>query len=137
MLRELARPDGLVVTLVVRDEQVIMPRGPALQPGDHVFVALRKQVKPLVDRLFARAEALPPLPFPCRLQFPAYTTRAQLKHFFALQEALPAASGAETLGRLLERAQHRGDPEARIGPLWIGPGPDDDVITVRTLQAAR
>jgi len=138
MLRELARPDGLVVTLVLRDEQVIMPRGAtALQTGDHVFVALRGQVKPLVDRLFAPADALPPLPSPCRLQFPAYTTRAQLKRFFALQEALPAASGAETLGRVLERAQHRGDPEARIGPLLIGPGPNDEVVAVQTLQAAR
>ncbi len=137
LLRELARPDGLVVTLVVRAETVIMPRGAtALEPGDHVFVAVRRQVKPLVDRLFAPASALPPLPAGMRLLFPATTTRAQLQRFFALSEPLPAAAAAETVERVLERAQAQGHPEARIGPLTIGPGPDDDAIAVRTVQAA-
>jgi cell volume regulation protein A len=133
MLRELARPDGLVVTLVVRDEKVIMPRGAtALEPGDHVFVALRGQVKPLVHRLFAPAEALPPLPAGIQLLFPAYTTRAQLQRFFALAEPLPPAAAAETLGRLLERALARGEHRAPIGPLWIAPTADGEVIAVAT-----
>jgi cell volume regulation protein A len=133
MLRELARPDGLVVTLVVRDEKVIMPRGAtALEPGDHVFVAMRGQVKPLVDRLFAPTEALPPLPAGIQLLFPAYTTRAQLKRFFALSEPLAAAAAAETLGRVLERALARGEQRTPIGPLWIAPTADADAIAVAT-----
>lgn len=137
LLRELARPDGLVVTLVVRDQQVIMPRGAtALEPGDHVFVAMRSQVKPLVDRLFAPAAELGPLPMNMRLLFPAYTTRAQLQRFFNLPDPLPPASAAKTLGQVLERAQGQGHADARIGPLAIGPGPDIDVISVRTIQAA-
>ncbi len=63
-LRDLALPDGVVVTLVVRGEEVIMPRGAtALRPGDHVFIAMRTRLKPLIDRLFdpdAEAPALTP-----------------------------------------------------------------------------
>jgi cell volume regulation protein A len=131
MLRELARPDGLVVTLVVRDETVIMPRGAtALEPGDHVFVAVRRQVKPLVDRLFAPASALPPLPAGARLLFPASTTRAQVQRFFALTEPLPAAVAAETVGRVLDRALERGEEQAALGPLSITATNDADVIAV-------
>jgi cell volume regulation protein A len=137
MLRELARPDGLVVTLVVRGNQVIMPRGAtALEPGDHVFVAVRRQVKPLVDRLFAPRGDLPPLPAKCRLLFPASTTRAQLQRFFALAGPLPAAAAAQTLGRVLERALARGDRGARIGPLWLTPTADADGIAVGTAAEA-
>jgi cell volume regulation protein A len=131
LLRELARPDGLVVTLVVRNETVIMPRGAtALEPGDHVFVAVRRRVKPLVDRLFAPASALPPLPAGVRLLFPAYTTRAQLQRFYALSEPIPPAAAAETVGRVLERALERGKEQAALGPLSITATNDADVIAV-------
>jgi len=131
MLRELARPDGLVMTLVVRGRRVIMPRGAtSLKPGDHVFVAVRSAVKPLIDRLFAPADDLPPLPADLNLKFPAATTRAQLKRFFALNESLPGAAGADTLGRVLERAWAAGEPEARCGPLVIRRGPNDDMVRV-------
>jgi cell volume regulation protein A len=41
-LRDLALPDGVLVTLILRGRQVVMPRGAtALEPGDHVFLALR------------------------------------------------------------------------------------------------
>jgi cell volume regulation protein A len=137
LLRELARPDGLVVTLVVRDQQVIMPRGAtALNPGDHVFVAMRSKVKPLVDRLFAPAAALPPLPAEVQLLFPAYTTQTQLRLFFALADPLESSVVNDTLGRLLARARAAGAHRTRIGPLWISPGPEADVITVRTSGAA-
>ena len=135
LLRELARPDGLVVTLVLRGRQVIMPRGAtALEPGDHVFVALRGRVKPLVDRLFAPAEDAVPLPADLNLLFPSYTTRAQLRRFFALSEPLAPAAAAETLERVLERAQEAGHSGARLGPLWITPGPEDDVVRVTGTQ---
>ena len=80
----------------------------------------------LVDRLFAAADDLPPLPADLNLKFPACTTRAQLKRFFALSEALPGPAGADTL----ERARAAGDPEARLGPLAIRCGPNDDVVLV-------
>ena len=43
LLRDLALPDGVAMTLVVRGREVIMPRGStALLPGDNVFVAMRR-----------------------------------------------------------------------------------------------
>ena len=130
-LREMGRPDGMVVTLVVRRRQVVIPRGAtALEPGDHVFVALRNHVKPLIDRLFSPEAMERPLPTDLELRFPPYTTLGQLKRFFALDERLAAAAAARTLEHLLEQQQD-GHP-ARFGPLTIEPGPDADGVRVQT-----
>ena len=45
--RILALPDGVVVSLIVRGREVVMPRGSStLLPGDHVFLALRTALEP-------------------------------------------------------------------------------------------
>ncbi|MGB5136098.1 MAG: potassium/proton antiporter [Prochlorococcaceae cyanobacterium] len=133
-LRELARPDGMVVTLVVRRRQVVIPRGAtALEPGDHVFVALRSHVKPLIDRLFSPEAIELPLPTDLDLSFPAHTTLGQLKRFFALAEPLAPSAAAHTLGHLLEHRQV--GASARFGPLAIEAGPDPDGVRVRTSSA--
>jgi cell volume regulation protein A len=52
-LRALALPEGVLVALILRGKQVVMPRGDTtLEPGDHVFVALRTSLQPGIDRLF-------------------------------------------------------------------------------------
>jgi NhaP-type Na+/H+ and K+/H+ antiporter len=52
-LRDLALPEGVLGALILRGKQVVMPRGPiTLEPGDHVFVALRSSLQPGIDRLF-------------------------------------------------------------------------------------
>jgi cell volume regulation protein A len=131
LIRELARPDGLVLTLVLRGRQVIMPRGAtALEPGDHVFVALRSRVKPLVDRLFSPPDQELSLPSDLNLLFPATTTLAQLKRFLVLSEPLAPAEAAEALGSRLERAIEAGSTGSRFGAVWIRPGPDADVVRV-------
>lgn len=65
-LREVAFPDGVVVILLLRADELIMPRGATqFQAGDHVFIAMRSQLKPIVDRLFTPApDQPPPLTFP-------------------------------------------------------------------------
>ncbi|MCP9926570.1 potassium/proton antiporter [Cyanobium sp. CH-040] len=134
-LRELARPDGMVVTLVVRRRQVVIPRGAtALEPGDHVFVALRSHVKPLIDRLFSPEAKELPLPEDLELVFPGYTTLGQLKRFFALAEPLAAAAAAHTLDHLLEHEQ-AGAP-GRFGPLVIRQGCEADAVRVITPGSA-
>ena len=136
LLRELARPDGMVVTLVLRGRQVVIPRGAtALQPGDHVFVALRKAVKPLIDRLFAPDAGAQPLPGNVTAVFPASTTLGQLQRFFVLTgplaEALPPAAAAEALGQWLRGRGHAGP--VRVGPLLLAPGAPSDGVRVTTL----
>lgn len=69
MIMDLALPNGVVVALLVRQEQIIPPQGRSrIEVGDHVIVVLRPGVRPLVDRVFARqAERLPAaLEFPLR-----------------------------------------------------------------------
>ena len=53
-VRDLALPDGVVIAMIVRDKQVIPPRGSTqLLPGDDVFVLLRPAVRGLVEHVFA------------------------------------------------------------------------------------
>jgi cell volume regulation protein A len=52
-LHALGLPEGVLVALILRGKQVVMPRGDTtLEPGDHVFVALRTSLQPGIDRLF-------------------------------------------------------------------------------------
>jgi cell volume regulation protein A len=52
-LHALGLPEGVLVALILRGRQVVMPRGDTtLEPGDHVFVALRTSLQPGIDRLF-------------------------------------------------------------------------------------
>ena len=53
-VRDLALPDGVVIAMIVRDKQVIPPRGSTqILPGDDVFVLLRPAVRALVEHVFA------------------------------------------------------------------------------------
>jgi cell volume regulation protein A len=52
-LRDLDFPESAVVAMIARDQQVIPPRGRTrIEPGDHVFIVLRPEARPLVDRVF-------------------------------------------------------------------------------------
>lgn len=126
LLRNVALPDGVAVTLVLRDAEVIMPRGAtALRPGDHVFVAMRSSLKPLMDRLFDPNAETPPLAPGLRLAFRSATTVGQLHRFFGI----PGPTWSEEpLGALLE-ATGRPHP-ARLGPCLITPGEEPDFVTI-------
>lgn len=53
-INDVAFPDGAVVVMVTRGDQVISPRGSTLlMTGDHVFVVIRPTSRALVDRVFA------------------------------------------------------------------------------------
>jgi len=131
-LRHLALPDGVLVTLILRGKEVLMPRGSSsLQPGDHVFVALRTHLEPLIDRLFAPEPEPAVLPPDLTLSFSAATTLEQLHRF--LGHPLPGGIGPETAGRSLGQLLAEGGAErtVRAGALTLRPGPDDDHVAVR------
>lgn len=123
-LRDLALPEGVAVTLVVRGSEVIMPRGSTvLRPGDHAFLAMRRQFKPLVDCLFERCGAMPPLPSGLTLAFHAQRTVGEIHRFFGFPEpGMPA----ESVGTLLTQAEE--DQPMRIGPFLVTPGGDPDYV---------
>lgn len=53
MLRDLNFPDGASVTLIVRDGEVIMPRGSSrILAEDHVYVAMHSHLRPQIDQIF-------------------------------------------------------------------------------------
>jgi len=55
-LSQMALPDGTVVAMITRKNEVIPPRGStALQAGDHLFVVLRPETRPFVDSVFSQA----------------------------------------------------------------------------------
>lgn len=113
MVRELALPDGAVVAMIAREHRIIPPRGSTrVLPGDHVFMVIRPDVRPLVDRVFSGFPAEPAeSPVPSRVEFPlrGETTAGELEEFYGIHLDAPAA---ETLDRLLRE---------RIGP-GLAPG---------------
>jgi cell volume regulation protein A len=57
-LRDLDFPEGSSVTLIVRGNRLIPPRGSTvLQPGDHVYVLAQPEDKGLIQLMFGRPEA--------------------------------------------------------------------------------
>lgn len=133
-LRDLTLPDGVLVTLILRGRQVVMPRGStALEPDDHAFVALRTSLEPLIDRLFdpdpeplaPRADML--------LSFNATATLEQLHWFFglALPQGITPQAAAQSLGSVLAHASPVG--AVRWGGIEIQAGADADHVAVRWL----
>jgi len=56
-LSELFFPDGAAVMLIVRDHDLLPPRGSTeLKPGDHVYVISRPEDKGFIQLLFGRPE---------------------------------------------------------------------------------
>jgi len=137
-LRELALPDGVVVSLIVRGQEVVMPRGSStLLPGDHVFVALRTALEPLIDRLFDPDPEPSELPPGLRLSFHAATTIDQLHRCLGLPlpQGISPERAAQSLGALLQ--QEGLAAAVSIGVLQLHPGMDQDHVSVTgpTLQA--
>jgi cell volume regulation protein A len=56
-LDELDFPEGASVALIVRGQQLIPPKGgTALLPGDHVYVVVQAEDRPLIQLMFGRPE---------------------------------------------------------------------------------
>jgi cell volume regulation protein A len=130
-LRDLALPDGVVVSLILRGREVVMPRGTTvLMPGDHVFVAMRIRLEPLINRLFEPDPEPPQLPADLSLSFHAATTVEQLLGFYGLPlpKELLGPTAAQTLNSLLASTTSR--EGMSIGALRIKAGADPEHITV-------
>lgn len=56
-LREIPFPEGTAITLILRDDAILVPKGHSvLQAGDHVYVATAPADRPFVQLLFGRPE---------------------------------------------------------------------------------
>ncbi len=117
-LRDLPLPEGVVVTLVVRGNEVIMPRGETdFHAGDHVFIAMRAHIQPLIDGLFDQNAHAPTLSPGLTLSFNAKATIAQLHRFFDI----PGCTDSDVpIGALLPA--NNAAEIARLGPFNVTPG---------------
>jgi cell volume regulation protein A len=85
-VKDLALPDGVVIALVARHDQIIPPQGKTLiEAGDHVIVVLRPATRQLVDQAFVNradgsVEELAGLEFPLR----GTTTVAELEDMYGI-----------------------------------------------------
>jgi potassium/hydrogen antiporter len=86
-LRDLALPEGAVVALITRGDEVIPARGSTeIRTGDHAFVVLRPETRSLVDRVFGArlATALEPA-LPAEFPLQGSTTVADLREFYGIE----------------------------------------------------
>jgi cell volume regulation protein A len=125
-LRDLVLPYGVVVTLIVRGDELIIPRGAtALTPGDHVFIAMQKRLKPLINCLFDPNATIPTLPAGFTIAFDANITIGKLQLFFCIPIHCRDSDSNKTLSEALKEAQNN-----RIGPFQVAPGDAPDLVTL-------
>jgi cell volume regulation protein A len=99
-VRELALPEGVLIAMVVRGNEVIPPRGSSqILAGDHIFVLLREEVRTLVDRIFGASSGEDDEP-EATVEFPlrASTRVGELVLFYDINLDLPAE---KSLGKVL------------------------------------
>ncbi|MCC9656204.1 potassium/proton antiporter [Rhodopirellula halodulae] len=105
MIKDLALPEGVVIALIVREEQTVLPQGRSmLQPGDHVVVVLRPSIRSAVDRVFAPRRSQPEQ-LPTELEFPLRGSIrvAELEQFYDLRLS---DNGEMTLEELVRSKLH-------------------------------
>jgi potassium/hydrogen antiporter len=105
-VRDLRFPDGAVVAMLVREGEIIPPRGSTpVRTGDHVFVVIRPRLRPLVDRIFSPRRE--PAAVPAETEFPLRgdTTVGELSEFYGITlDEPPTATLNDVLaGRLGDR----------------------------------
>lgn len=129
-VRDLALPDGVVIAMIVRDKQVIPPRGSTrFLAGDDVFVLLRPAVRELVEHLLGPAEEDDWAPAPA-MEFPLRgTTRlAEVEEFYGIHIDAPSD---QTLDRFLRERLGR---EPAVGERLAAP---PMTFTIRELSDDR
>src|SRR5690606_5680583 len=53
LVRDLALPDGAVIAMIARGDQIVPPQGNTrIDVGDHVILVLRPGIQPLVNQVF-------------------------------------------------------------------------------------
>ncbi|MBP5978957.1 MAG: potassium/proton antiporter [Halomonas sp.] len=85
-LSQIALPDGTVVAMITRGKDVIPPRGSTLlQPGDHLFVVLRPDIRPFVNCVFAEGASITNGEFPDQtLRLKGSTSVGEVLHSYGL-----------------------------------------------------
>lgn len=111
LVKDLALPEGVVIALLVRGEQLIPPQGKTrLLAGDHAILVLRPGTRPLVNRIFGPTDDGGIIPTAFEFPLRASTTLRDLQELYGI----PVNGSTETT---LDEAIRR-----EIGAKHILPG---------------
>ena len=122
LVRDLALPEGVVIALIARGQQVIPPQGRTrILAGDHVIVVLRPGTQPLVNQVFGRTvDARGTIPSALEFSLRGSTTIGELQALYGIDVGAPAE---QTLDAMIRAQPGARAPAAedivRIGPLLL------------------
>lgn len=140
-LSQMALPDGTVVAMITRGDDVIPPRGSTpLQAHDHLFAVLRPEARPFVDRAFSQLRTTEEEPLPAsELRLKGTTRVADLRNSYGIELA---AADEETLDALIRRelgVQPTVDAAVEVGDLVLRVSEMVDlrIVTVGLLAARK
>lgn len=122
LIKDLSLPDGAVIALIARDENIIPPQGNTrILAGDHVILVLRPGIQPIVNQIFAK-DSQERGELPTSIEFPLRpgTKVSELEAIYSLKVN---AASEKTIGEILQDAIEReganpGDP-MRFGQVQL------------------
>jgi len=85
-VRELALPESALIALVARGDEIVPPRGRTrIQSGDYVFVVMKSDIRPVVDRMFSSRPSVAGEPLTVlELPMDARTRIGDLEDFYGI-----------------------------------------------------
>ena len=140
-LSQLALPEGTVVAMITRRNTVIPPRGSTpIQADDHLYVVLRPDARPFVDRVFSQAIDPPGNDLPdTELRLKGWTTVEDLRNSYGIH--LHAPDGANLHEILREHLQGELKLDASVildgTSLWVRELVGQRISTVGLLRAEK
>lgn len=101
-LSQMALPDGTVVAMITRGNEVIPPRGSTLlHAGDHLFIAMKPEAREFVDLVCAGVSEASHQELPAtELRLKGYTKVEDLQHSYGIELS---AEGGVSLDELLRQ----------------------------------
>lgn len=126
MVKDLSLPEGAVIALIARGDEIIPPQGRTrIQAGDHVILVLRPGLKALVNQVFGRnSEARGSIPETIEFPLRGSTTVGELQEFYSIDMKAPASM------TLAEAIRQRCDNQRPA----VGNSVDFDRLRLRVLQ---
>jgi potassium/hydrogen antiporter len=140
-LSQLALPEGTVVAMITRRNTVLPPRGSTVvQADDHLYIVLRPDTRPFVDRVFSEAMKPPGHDLPdAELRLKGWTTVEDLRNSYDIQ--LHAPEGASLHEILHEHLQGELKLGANVllegASLWVRELVGQRVSTVGLIRVPR
>lgn len=123
LVKDLALPEGAVIALIAREDQIIPPQGQTeIRAGDHVILVLRPGIQPLVSQIFGGRRDGGAVIVSGAIEFPLRptTTVGDLRERYAFELDGPAARTlAEVMTHELGNLTPQVGELVRFGPVLL------------------